>query len=85
MLPSENPAQSRLFRCRRETSEVPCHSGQGLGRNIKNEPLTEVEPQHLGSGSTDGAVGTWVRRVWSGFCRQRKPRSRRLCSVERDS
>src|ERR1700730_12764412 len=69
MLPRVDPAQSRLLRRRRETSEVPCHSGQGLGRNIKSEPLAEVEPQHLGTGSTDGTVGTRVRRVWSGFCR----------------
>src|SRR5439155_27120568 len=50
------------------------HSRQGLGRKIKSEPLTEVELQHLGPGSTDGTVGTRVRRVWSGFCRLRKPR-----------
>jgi hypothetical protein len=69
MLPGVNSAQSRLLGRRWKASEVPCYSSQGLGRNIKSELLPEVEPQHLGPGSTDGTVGTRVRRVWSRFCR----------------
>src|SRR4029077_8382191 len=68
-----NSAQSRLLRSRREAGKVTLHSLQRLGGDIKSEPITKIELQHLGSGKTDCTVGTGVRRVGSGLGRQREP------------
>src|SRR5712672_1873728 len=68
-----NSAQSCFLCSRREASEMALHSLQRPGSDIKSEPITKIRLQHLGSGKTDGSVGTRVRRVWSGLGRQREP------------
>ena len=68
VLSSIDSAQSCLFGCLGEAVEVPCDSGERLGGYVQRDPIAEVLAQCLGCGSADGAVGSRIGRIGSGFC-----------------
>jgi hypothetical protein len=64
MLSRVNPAESRLFSGRGESTERPLHAGKDFGRRLEAELIASEKPsQHRCGGAADCRMSAWIRGI----------------------